>query len=375
MRLFKRKSRFTSVFLSSDKIKSCLYFAASLFVFTVFISFGISKNKFPSDCESIISSAYPASPSDMTAVRGINHLKDIYRLSPDMIIAGKKVTPQAESDPQIENAESINTASQSEDAPSSPIIETFQISGSNKNTYTSDSKIYLSNETSNIIKVSDYLNKAPDISVQKGSPCVLIVHTHTTEAYTEEGASSDSTRSLDSEKNVISIGNVFEQVLTENGIGVIHDKTVNDYPSYNGSYTKTLSVIEKNLAEHPSLSIVLDIHRDAMQKSDGTKYKLCANINGEKVSQVMIVAGTDEGGLSHPNWQSNLAFAMRIQKKLADKYEGFARPLNLRRERFNQHATGGSLIIEVGTDANTLEESKRAASYAALAISEVINEL
>jgi len=138
---------------------------------------------------------------------------------------------------------------------------------------------------------------------------------------------------------------------------------------------KCLETIQSNLKKYPSIRIVLDIHRDGLIFEDGTKLKVTAEINNTKVSQVMLVVGTNEGGLEHPNWKENLKFAIRIQNKMNQLYPKFARPINLRRERFNQHATTGSLIVEVGSNGNTLEESVAAAQYFANALSEVIKEI
>lgn len=256
-----------------------------------------------------------------------------------------------------------------------PIVETSATVGGLKGSG-DYSGVYINNETSFDIDIDALLSENFSLGNEKG-PLVLIVHTHTTESYTPSGQNNytpdDSTRTQDKNYNMVRIGNVFEQIFKDSGIDVIHDESINDYPSYNGSYKKTLSIIEDYIKKYPSIRIVLDIHRDGMTKKDGTKLKVCADINGEKSSQVMVLCGSNEGGLEHNNWKENLKLGLHIQAVMAKKYPGIARPLHLVRERYNQHATTGSLILEIGTDGNTLEEAMCGAKYCAYSICDVIN--
>ncbi len=204
---------------------------------------------------------------------------------------------------------------------------------------------------------------------KKGDPMVLIVHTHGTESY------NPYTRSEDTENNMIHVGEEMEKVFLKNGVNVIHSHTMHDIPQYNNSYRKALNTIEETLKKYPSIQVVLDVHRDAMTTKDGEMIKVVADVNGEKVAQVMLVVGTNQMGLPNDHWQENLKFAMKCQEAMQKKYPGLTRPIDLRQERFNMHATYGSLIIEVGTHGNTMEEAIKSASYTAEAISTVLNGL
>ncbi len=208
---------------------------------------------------------------------------------------------------------------------------------------------------------------------KEDGPLVLIMHTHTTESYIDS-SSKNSDRSTDSSKNMISIGEDIASVLEQSGIGVVHDTTVHDYPSYNGAYTRAMATIKANLEKYPTIQIVLDVHRDGLVKSDGTKLKVVCDINGEQSAQTMLVVGTNGLGLSHGNWKENLKFAAKIQKKACQEFPDLMRPLNLREERFNQHLTKGSLILEIGSNGNTMAEAKLGASKLAEVIAAVINE-
>ncbi len=217
------------------------------------------------------------------------------------------------------------------------------------------------------------LEEIKNTSLEFSNPTVLIVHTHTSEAY----ADSSGARSVNDKHNVVRIGEIIKERLSAQGINVIHDTTQNDYPAYNGSYNKALGVIERNIAEHPEIQVVLDVHRDYTARTtngEETQLRPVATVDGKKTSQVMLVVGSDHSGLNHPNWRQNLAFAVRINQELDKISESIARPINIRKERFNQHLTRGSLIVEVGAASNYLAESENAAAYIGDAVAAVLKK-
>ena len=235
----------------------------------------------------------------------------------------------------------------------------------------SDGGITFRNETAYTPDVNSLLNTKLNLNINGEKPTVLIMHTHTSEAYSE----SSGARSVDNEKNVVRIGSVLSQKLKEQDIKTVHDTSRNDYPAYNGSYTKALNCITENIERNQNIGVVLDIHRDyAEQNNNGATVQLkpVAEVLGKKTAQIMFVVGTDGLGLNHPNWRDNLAFAVKIQNELNKISPKIARPINIRRERFNQHKTKGSLIIEVGAAGNSLSECEQAALYLGEAISNVI---
>lgn len=203
-------------------------------------------------------------------------------------------------------------------------------------------------------------------------PQILIVHSHSTEAYTpSDGLTYEevpSYRTLDETRNVIAVGEVLANALRQQGMEVIHDTAVNDYPDYNTSYWNTLQRIEAWKSQYPGLQLVLDIHRDAVENEDGEAVALLSTQEGMSAAQLMLVVGTDEGGLEHPDWQENLANALKLQSVIMGQYPGLCRKLDLRTERFNQHVAPGALLIEVGTNGNTLTQAKASAVLLADAI-------
>ena len=203
------------------------------------------------------------------------------------------------------------------------------------------------------------------LDFQQDGPTVLIVHTHSSEAYTMEAGfeypESDELRTQDSRYSVIRIGDEIAQILQDAGIEVLHDTEPNDYPNYNGAYERMRQTIEGYLAAYPTIQMVLDLHRDAAEDAGGVPVALTAYPDGEACAELMLVVGTDEGGLSHPDWQENLANALKLQALLNRSAPGLCRDLDLRTERFNQHETPGSLLVEVGASGNTLAEALRSA--------------
>lgn len=229
--------------------------------------------------------------------------------------------------------------------------------------YKSVDGIYINNQTSKTVDISSLLNQSLDLALSD-EPSVLIVHTHATESYTPSKqynyTPSETDRTQDKNYNMVSVGKVIYDYLSDNGINVIHDTTLNDYPSYSQSYSKSLKLVESYTKKYPSIKIVIDVHRDAIVTKDGSKMRPVTNFDAA-AAQVMMVVGTNDSGLNHSQWQTNLSFAVKLQHEMNSLYPTLARPINLRRERFNQHTAPFAFILEVGTNGNTLDEAKKGA--------------
>ena len=233
--------------------------------------------------------------------------------------------------------------------------------------------------------VSNYSDNAFDASLFDGAfaarlsdtePQVLIVHTHGSEAYTmppgEEYEESGESRTTDTAYNVVRVGDEIAAVLAQAGISVVHDRTLHDYPEYNGAYDRSLSSIEGYLEKYPSLSIVLDIHRDAIYDSQGNPYKVVSQVSEGRAAQMTFVIGTDGSGLPHENWRENLKLAAAVQNTLLEDYPTLMRPITVRNSRYNQHCTAGSLLVEVGAAGNSLDEALLSARLLARGLAETL---
>ncbi|MBQ9757489.1 MAG: stage II sporulation protein P [Clostridia bacterium] len=240
-------------------------------------------------------------------------------------------------------------------------------------------EILVRNDTDFGVNIDEMLGSELGFDVKSSATAVLIVHTHATESYAEEGAKSYQTdksdRSLDENKNVIKVGEAVKNALEKKGIRTIHDKTLHDHPNFNGSYENSRKTVEGYLEKNPGIKIVLDIHRDAFVYDDGSKAKFVTKIDGKETAQLMFVVGSSGGGLEHPNWRSNMKLAVKLQNHINKKYPTLMRGINLRNERFNGHLTHGSLILEVGSSGNTMEEAIRGATLGAEEIADFLNKL
>lgn len=241
-------------------------------------------------------------------------------------------------------------------------------------------RIKVKNTNKTGIDIEKKLKEKPDLSVSKDKPSVLIFHSHTTETYQlldrgfyEEGF---MTRSNDNGRNMVRVGKAIAEQIEKAGYRVIHDTSVYD-SRYSGAYGRSRKGAEEILKKHPSIQVVLDIHRDAIQRTDGTKIKPTAKVNGKKAAQIMIISGCQEEGngiTNLPDWKYNLTFAVHLQDKLEELFEGITRPLYFCPRSYNMNLTHCSLLVEVGSDANTLEEAVYTGKCIGVAVSEILKE-
>ena len=250
----------------------------------------------------------------------------------------------------------------SADSPSSgPAAQTVTLTGGG-NSY-DPSRVYIKDLSGLSVDPAALLRAKHPVTVDKSDPSlpqILIVHTHGTEAYTPQGSdtykASGSYRTLDSKQNMLRVGEEITRVLNSRGIGTVHSTALHDYPSYNGAYTRALTDIKSWLKKYPSIKLVIDVHRDALMEGS-TVYKTMAQIQGDPCAQLMLVAGTDGGNLSHPNWKQNAAFQVQLHHALNTAYPSIMRPMSFRAGRYNQHMTSGSRLVEVGTCGHSLQEA------------------
>lgn len=209
-------------------------------------------------------------------------------------------------------------------------------------------------------------------------PLVLIYHTHTTESfepYVRDFYDANfNYRTTDETKNMIMVGNAIQTELEAQGISVIHATDIHDYPSYNGSYGRSRETIVPILEQYPSIKVVLDIHRDAIA-GEGVAYQPIVDINGKEAAQIMIISGCDDGTLGMPDFIKNFHFACRLQEKLENDYSGLTRPILFDYRHYNQDLTTGSLLIEVGSHGNTLEQVQYSGQLIGSSLGRLLNSM
>ncbi|MCQ2449338.1 MAG: stage II sporulation protein P [Clostridia bacterium] len=244
---------------------------------------------------------------------------------------------------------------------------------------TSYNGIYLKNSSGLKVDLKSLVTADLPYKIKKNDqPQVLIIHTHTTESFLPETrdyyTDKDEVRTLNEKANVVALGNIMTDKLNAAGIKTVHDTTVHDYPAYNGSYDRAAETIKKNLKKYPSIKIVIDLHRDAIAGDGNNRIKPIAKIGGKNAAQVMLVMGSQSGGITaFPKWQENLKLAVRFQQKMESMYPGLARSISLMSRLYNENLTTGSLLLEVGTEVNSIEEVSYSAELAANALVSVLN--
>lgn len=230
------------------------------------------------------------------------------------------------------------------------------------------------------ISIEKKLAEELDLSVTEKEPAVLIYHTHTTETYQllDRGfyAEGFAPRSSDSNKNMVRVGKAICDEIEKKGYKVIHDTSVYDKP-YTGSYYRSEDAARLILEKNPSIKITLDIHRDAIQSDSGVKTKPVATVNGKKAAQIMLITGCQEEGngiTDLPQWEKNLTFALKLQQSMESSFKGLTRPVFFCDRSYNMGLTPMSLLVEVGTDANTLDEAVYSGKMLGRALAEILDE-
>lgn len=281
----------------------------------------------------------------------INNIKEIEDVNPN--ISNNEQTEETTAN----ITEEVATNEKTEIVTNNPIKENYNIEVSG---------VKIKNETSFEIDESIL-----DTELNINKENIVIFHTHTCESYTPtEQFNYEQTgnfRTTDLNYSVVRVGEELTQNLVKYGFNVNHDRTYHDYPAYTGSYTRSKATVESVLASTPS-DIIIDLHRDAIgSKSD---YDPSVKIGDETVAQLMFVIGTNGGGLYHPDWKSNLKFAIEVQEKANEMYPGLFKTMIVRNSRYNQHLGKAACIIEVGATGNTLEQSMASMKYLAKVLEE-----
>lgn len=204
-------------------------------------------------------------------------------------------------------------------------------------------------------------------------PTILIYHTHTTEAYTPTAENpykaSSSYRTREQDKSVVAVGEALKRELEVYGYAVLHDTTDHEPPKLATAYERSEETMAAYKEKYPSLEIFIDLHRDA--GSDTEDYIL---INGQPTAKVMCVVGKGEKYDTKPDFDSNLALAEAFTNLLNARQAGLGRQVRIKPGRYNQHLSSHCLLLEVGHNANTLEQALNAVPLIAKALHEALSQ-
>ncbi len=196
------------------------------------------------------------------------------------------------------------------------------------------------------------------IGRESDEPQILIYHTHSQEEYADYPENPEAT--------IVGVGAELARLLRERGYNVIHDTRVYDVRDgkldRSQAYTYALDGISGILQEHPSIEVVLDLHRDGV--AEGTR--LVTEVDGRETAKIMFFNGTSQTPdgpieyLPNPNREANLAFSFQMQMEAAERYPGLTRKIYLKGLRYNQHVRARTSLIEVGAQTNRYAEAVHA---------------
>lgn len=211
--------------------------------------------------------------------------------------------------------------------------------------------------TEELFDAEELLSK--DMTIKQGNeaPQILIYHTHSQEDFIDS-------RKGKQEDTVVGVGTYLEEILREDyGYSVIHDTSCYDVVGgvgdRNRAYDYAEEGVSKILKENPTIEVVIDLHRDALKKRSTI-------INGEETAQIMLFNGLSRdldgpiARLENPNLQDNLAFGFQLQLKANEKYPGLFYKNYLKSYRYNLHLRQKAILIELGTEYNSLASAKNA---------------
>lgn len=231
--------------------------------------------------------------------------------------------------------------------------------------YSALGETYLINETSYLPQLDDWRARsvcASPAALASGGPLVLILHTHSREAYLEgsqsilEGDLGALTYSNDTERSVVAVGKALCDALNQKGIQTIHCTVAHDADTLGGAYQRAAQSIRFYLSLYPSIEYVIDLHRDSILSAEGTYIKTEAPLTKGSCAQIAAVVGMGEMHREPERVNQNLALALGLRAEL-NRSAGLARPVILKNSSYNQELSKYSLLLEIGTGGNTVDEA------------------
>lgn len=294
--------------------------------------------------------------TEISSIKGIQEAEEKVEVE-DEKENQNEITQNAETKNDVQLAQS--TTAQTEVVTPNPISENYNVQYGN---------VKIKNQTTYNL-TEDILK--PDIKIDNKN--IVIFHTHSCESYTSSEkypyTQTGNFRTTDLKYTVTQVGSELENYLKKYNLNVVHDTSYHDYPSYTGSYTRSLKTVENILQTTPS-DIIIDLHRDAI--GSRADYAPTVKIGDDYAAQIMFVIGTNEGGLYHPNWNQNLKFAVKVQQKAEEMYPGLFKTMMVTKSRYNQHTGKYANIMEVGATGNTLEQCLNSMKYLSAVLNEVM---
>ncbi len=195
---------------------------------------------------------------------------------------------------------------------------------------------------------------------------VGIYNTHTGETYSQ----TDGTDRLEGQRGgVVKVAQAVQEVLEkEYSLRVVRSDTIHD-TRYATSYLESEKTAKEMVANHTKMITMLDIHRDAGRSHQDS----LVTVKGQQVAPILIIIGSD-ARRPFPNWKQNYAFACRLAAKMDELSPGLCLGVRVKEGRYNQQLHPGAILVEVGTDTNSLEEAVASGKMLAEALAKLLAE-
>jgi len=194
---------------------------------------------------------------------------------------------------------------------------------------------------------------------------IYLYCTHSAETYVPDSG----TAKLDGQRGLVNkVAAILAHESEKNGLPAAYIDTIHDFPDYNKSYTNSRQTVSDIVEENRDVAAIFDIHRDSIPDVHQAS---TIKINGEKCAQILIIVGTDERK-PHPNWRKNQRFAQELYQQAEKMYPGLIKGVRTKAGTYNQEFHEHALLLEFGTDYNTLGEAGNAAKYFSKVLVEVL---
>lgn len=226
-----------------------------------------------------------------------------------------------------------------------------------------DRTLPVSQASSETSAVKGEKSEAEKVKKNSKKPRVLIYHTHATESYLP--ASEGNYHTVREENTVRDAGNVLAEVLEENGIAVVHDKTIHDNPSYDASYERSFETVKTLLKKYPSIECIIDLHRDATAAEIAGPVQSVKGKNSAVYSYVL--SNTTE------TYGQNRAFLGKLNTIAESRFDGYTGNILERPYWYNQELSGKSVLIEMGNNRNNIREVRRCAEIFGEVLASALN--
>lgn len=200
---------------------------------------------------------------------------------------------------------------------------------------------------------SPNLAQPPQAKPGQQKALVGIYHTHNAECYSGDGGLE---RREGANGDVVTVGETLKNALNKEGIMTVQSLKIHDAADFMKAYSKSVVTANQLLKDNPSLKLLIDLHRDGLPPN---VRKSTALVKGKEVAKVMVVIGQ-----KNPHWQKNKEIADELIALGEKKYPGlFVKEISYASDaRYNQHLADSALLLEIGSQLNTLEEANGAAN-------------